>query len=75
MKSIKLLCQCDQDTLCNKAGKWNFNTPLEDFSQKLLFFNKMVFYVKISDDIKKYFFNKHLLSLGESKTKSGENRN
>lgn len=36
MKTLKPLYQCDQDTLCCKAGKWNFNTPLECFLQKLL---------------------------------------
>lgn len=35
----------------------------------------MFFYVKILDDIKKYFFNKYFLFLGESKIKLGENRN
>lgn len=34
MKSLKPLCQCDHDIPCGKAGKWNFNTVLEDCFQK-----------------------------------------
>lgn len=69
MKTLKLVYQCDQDILCCKAGKWNFNTPLEDFFQKQLKKEKMVLYVKIKVNIKNIFLVASLVH-GRKQSKS-----